>query len=117
MSPSSKFFAIVVGAGSGTGRAAALRFAQSYPVALLSRSADSHKPIVDEITSSGGQALGVATDATDRSSVDAAFASIKRHWPDHNLIAAVYNAGETLEIKGFLDQTEKDLARSLGTAV
>lgn len=116
MAPSSKFFAIVSGAGSGTGRAAALRFAQAYPVVLLSRSQSSFQPIVDEINAAGGEALGFVSDASNASAVDSAFASIASAWPDRSLIAAVYNANAGLTFKPFLELTESDLDISLSTA-
>lgn len=116
MAPSTCFFAIISGAGSGTGRAAALRFAQSYPVVLLSRSQGSYQPIVDEINSAGGRALGISSDASDTKAVDAAFQKIGSDFKGLKLAAAVYNANAGMAYKPFLDLTEKDLNTSLDTA-
>jgi NAD(P)-dependent dehydrogenase (short-subunit alcohol dehydrogenase family) len=112
----SRFFAVISGAGSGTGRSAALRFAQSYAVLLLARSEASYQPIVDEIRASGGTALGVAADAADASSVAAALARAKAEWPDRRLAAAIYNANAGFSAKPFLELTEADLDVGLATA-
>ncbi|KFH48242.1 Sepiapterin reductase-like protein [Hapsidospora chrysogenum ATCC 11550] len=112
----SKFYAIISGAGSGTGRAVALRFAKSYPIVLLSRSQSSYQPIVDDIRAAGGQALGFAADASDPAAVDAAFTSVAKEWPDRRLAAAIYNANAGFANKPFLELTEADLDTSLGTA-
>jgi NAD(P)-dependent dehydrogenase (short-subunit alcohol dehydrogenase family) len=116
MSPSSTLFAVISGVGSGTGRAVAVRFAQSYPVVLLARSQSSYQPIVDEINAAGGEAIGFASDASDSAAVASAFDSVKKTWPDRQLAAAVYNANAGFAIKPFLELTEKDLDTSLGTA-
>ncbi len=44
------------------------------------------------INAAGGKAIGVNADATDRASLDAAFATIAKELPDHKLAAAIYNA-------------------------
>ncbi|KAI9155382.1 short chain dehydrogenase [Paramyrothecium foliicola] len=116
MPPTSPFYAIVSGAGAGTGRAAALRFAKSYPVVLLSRTAASYRAIVDDINASGGTAFGYEADAADPKAIDAAFDSIRRDLPDAKLAAAIYNAGAGFSVKPFLEQKVEDLQLSLDTA-
>jgi NAD(P)-dependent dehydrogenase (short-subunit alcohol dehydrogenase family) len=116
MSASSKFFAVVSGVGSGTGRAVAVRFAKAYPVVLLARSQASYQPIVDEINAAGGEAIGFASDASDPAAVESAFASVKQAWPDRELAAAVYNANAGFAFKPFLELTESDVDTSIGTA-
>lgn len=111
------FYAIVLGAGSGTGRAVALRFAQAaYSVVLLSRSASSHQPIVDEIRAAGGSAFGISSDASDPAAVDAAFDQIARELPGAKLAAAVFNGNAGFAIKPFLEMKPEDLDVSLNTA-
>lgn len=112
----SKFYAVISGAGSGTGRAVALRFAQSYSVVVLARSTSSHAPIVNDIKAAGGNALGLTADASDPAAVDAAFKSIAKEWPDSKLAAAVYNANAGFAFKPFLELSEDDLDTSLNTA-
>lgn len=86
---SKSFFAVIAGVGPGTGRSVALKFAKTYPVALLARSPSSYADIVAEITQSGGQAIGISTDTADPASVKAAFDKIHAEYPDKNLAAAV----------------------------
>lgn len=109
----SKYFAIIAGVGAGTGRSVALKFAKHYPVILLARNASSYETIVSEITSSGGQAIGIPTDTSDAASVKSAFAKIKESLPSHHLAAAIFNVGAGMARKGFLDLTSEDLDRSL----
>ncbi|KAI5928058.1 short chain dehydrogenase [Camillea tinctor] len=110
---SSKFFAVIVGAGPGTGRATALRFAKAYPVVLLARRPESYQDTVAEINKAGGKAIGISTDATDQKSVDSAFETIKKELPGHKLAAAVFNAAAGFARKSFLELTVEDLNTSL----
>jgi NAD(P)-dependent dehydrogenase (short-subunit alcohol dehydrogenase family) len=71
--------AIVAGVGPGTGAALARALAkEGYVVGLLSRHADSSQPVAEEIRASGGKALAVQADVTDRRSVQAAVAQIRQ---------------------------------------
>ncbi|KAK7949012.1 oxidoreductase [Apiospora aurea] len=111
----SKFYAIVIGAGTGTGSAAARRFAKSYPVVLMARSPASYQDAVDAINASGGQAVGVSADAADEGSLKAAFARVRDELlPGHKLAAAVYNVGANFKRAPFLEATVADLDWSLG---
>lgn len=110
------FYAIISGAGSGTGASVARLFAKKYPVVLLSRSESSYKPIVDDINSSGGKAIGIAADASDAKAIDSAFTSIAQQLPGAKLAAAVFNANAGFKISPFLDLTAEDFDNSLGTA-
>ena len=80
MSPT--VFAIVAGAGPGTGAAVARKFAKVYPVVLLARSEDSYKSLVDEIKGTGGSAIGISTDVSSGDSIRAAFAKVKSEMGD-----------------------------------
>ncbi|KKA17784.1 7-alpha-hydroxysteroid dehydrogenase [Rasamsonia emersonii CBS 393.64] len=101
-------FAIVAGVGPGTGSSVARRFAQSYPVVVLARNPANFTPVVDEINSSGGKALGISTDLSDAASVRAAFDKIAKEFPDLPLAAAIFNPGGGFVRKPFLELTEEE---------
>ncbi|KAK7751025.1 hypothetical protein SLS62_007010 [Diatrype stigma] len=116
--PSTKLFAIVAGAGPGTGKATALRFAKAYPVVLLARRPESYAEAVAAIEAAGGTAVGISADATDPASLDAAFERIARDlFPGHRLAAAVFNAAGGFARKPFLEQTGAELAGALDGSV
>lgn len=71
-------FAVIAGAGAGTGAAIARRFAQKYPVFLLARTPESYSTTVQEITSNGGQAFGIPADVSSRNDVRRAFDKIEQ---------------------------------------
>jgi NAD(P)-dependent dehydrogenase (short-subunit alcohol dehydrogenase family) len=112
----SKFYAVIAGAGSGTGASVALRFAKTYPVVLLARKSANYEPIVQQIRDAGGSAYGYTADVSDPASVDGAFAQIEKDLHGHKLAAAVYNANAGFAYKSFLDLQVDDLNTSLGTA-
>jgi len=63
---------VITGASSGLGEATArLLAAQGASVALGARRVERIQAIADELTASGGKALAVATDVTDRDQVKA----------------------------------------------
>ncbi|GKT47000.1 diacetyl reductase [(S)-acetoin forming] [Colletotrichum spaethianum] len=113
---SKTFYAIISGAGSGTGRSAAIRFAKDYPVVLLARKPESYDPIVAEIKEAGGQAFGLTADATDEAAVNAAFETIKKVLPGSKLAAAVYNVNGGFSRKPFLELKKEELDASLDAA-
>jgi len=77
MNPETKV-AIVTGAGSGVGKAAALALLrEGYAVALAGRRAEALEQVAADAGKFGGQALAVPTDVTDPSSVRALFAKTK----------------------------------------
>ena len=88
--------AVVVGAGSGTGAALAkLLAAEGYSVVLARRDAVSLAPLVAEIEQLGGQAMAVATDASDEAQVAALFDAAQRRFGTPRLV--VFNvAGITM---------------------
>ncbi|KAI1110024.1 NAD(P)-binding protein [Nemania sp. NC0429] len=110
---SSKLFAIVAGAGTGTGRAVALRFATAYPVVLMARRPESYQDTVNTITQAGGRAVGISADVVDAKSMGSAFDTIARELPDFRLAAAVYNVASGYMIKPFLQLKPEDLDDSL----
>lgn len=69
-----KRIAIVTGAGSGIGRAAALALCrEGWAVVLAGRRADALAQVAAEAAAGGGEALAVPTDVTDPASVRALF--------------------------------------------
>ncbi|KQP37319.1 SDR family oxidoreductase [Pseudorhodoferax sp. Leaf274] len=71
--------ALVTGAGSGIGRAAALGLlADGFTVVLAGRRADPLNALVDEAAARGQAALAVSTDVTDPASVQALFDTIEK---------------------------------------
>ncbi|MDH3234740.1 MAG: SDR family oxidoreductase [Alphaproteobacteria bacterium] len=67
--------ALVTGAGSGIGRAAALRLqGDGYAVALAGRRAEALEETADAAAPGGGEMLAVPTDVTDEAAVAALFA-------------------------------------------
>ncbi|KAJ5159830.1 uncharacterized protein N7482_006834 [Penicillium canariense] len=109
----SKGLAIIAGVGPGTGGSIARRFAQSYSVVLLSRTPSSYEPLVQEINSNGGQAIGISTDVSDADSVSSAFDQIEKQFPNSALAATIFNPGGGFVKKPFLQLTEEDYARAL----
>jgi NAD(P)-dependent dehydrogenase (short-subunit alcohol dehydrogenase family) len=89
MTISKTFYALVAGAGAGTGRSVALRFAKAYPVVVLARNPSSYSAIVSEIQQQGGEAVGVSADTSDAASVKAAMESIKGKLGGRGLAAAI----------------------------
>lgn len=113
---SSKSVCIIAGIGPGTGASVARRFAKSYPVALLSRTEASYKPLVDEINKSGGKAAGFSTDVSDAKSVKDAFEDIKKTFGgsgELSCAAAVFNASGRFVRKEFLQLTEEEFMAGL----
>ncbi|QSS57996.1 oxidoreductase [Histoplasma capsulatum] len=109
-----KSVAVIAGVGAGTcsavrqGASIARKFAQTYSVALLARSVASYQTLVQEISSSGGNAMGVNTDVTSDASVKNAFAEISKAFPGAPLAAAIYNVGGGFVRKPFLDLSQED---------
>jgi NAD(P)-dependent dehydrogenase (short-subunit alcohol dehydrogenase family) len=82
---------IVLGLGPSTGASVARRFAKAgYAIAVGARSAKHLDPLVSEIESAGGKAIGIPTDATDESAVKALVDKAETDLGP--LSVAVYNA-------------------------
>jgi NAD(P)-dependent dehydrogenase (short-subunit alcohol dehydrogenase family) len=83
---------LVTGAGSGLGRALALKFAQKgWRVACSDLRAETADATAAEIRSGGGQALAFAQDVTSEASWAEAVATLQREW--NGLDVLVNNAG------------------------
>jgi NAD(P)-dependent dehydrogenase (short-subunit alcohol dehydrogenase family) len=87
------------------GRSVALKFAKTYPVALLARNPANYESIVEEIKASGGHAIGISTDVSSPTSVTNAFEEIEKEFKGKKLAAAVYNVGGRFVRKPFLEMT------------
>ena len=109
---SNKAFAIIAGAGSGTGASIARRFAKAYPVALLARKATSYEGVLDEINKSGGKAIGIPTDVTSESSVQDAMKMIEEEYGKATCAAAIYQASGGFEKKPFLEMKVDEFDKS-----
>ena len=93
---------------SHRGASVARKFAQAYPVALLARNPSNFESLVKEINSSGGKAVGISCDASDGSSVKAAFEQLQKDFGDAKLAAAVYNVGGRFIRKPFLELSQDE---------
>ncbi|PLB35916.1 oxidoreductase, short chain dehydrogenase/reductase family [Aspergillus candidus] len=106
-----KPLAIIAGVGPGTGASIARRFAQAYSVILLARNAANFDPLVKEINTAGGQALGIRTDLSDSKSVHSALDQITKQYHGSSLAAAVFNVGGGFVRKPFLELTETEFSQ------
>ena len=62
--------AVVVGVGPGLGASIARRFSKGgFPVALVSRSAENSRSLVEDITKAGGKAAAYSANAADTDKV------------------------------------------------
>ena len=102
--------AVVTGAGSGIGRAAAVRFAaEGAAVAAVNLNADAAKQTAAQIAAAGGSALTVAADVSDRAQVGSAFGQILA---EYGQIDVLYNNAGVNSSGSVLDATEDDWDRS-----
>ncbi|QTF10272.1 (S)-acetoin forming diacetyl reductase [Brenneria izadpanahii] len=84
--------ALVTGAGQGIGRAIALRLAKDgFAVSAVDYNADTAKTVAEEINKSGGKAIAIQADVSNRDAVFAAVAETRKQLGDFNVI--VNNAG------------------------
>jgi NAD(P)-dependent dehydrogenase (short-subunit alcohol dehydrogenase family) len=107
--------AIVTGAGSGIGRAAAIRLArEGASVALAGRREAELNAVADEIGAFGGQALAIVTDVTDETAVKALVSGTVARFG--RLDVAFNNAGINA-FKPIEELTVEDFDRVIGTNV
>jgi NAD(P)-dependent dehydrogenase (short-subunit alcohol dehydrogenase family) len=98
------------------GRSVALKFAKTYPVALLARNPANYESIVAEINAAGGKAVGISADVSSPESVENAFARISKEFQGKKLAAAVYNVSGRLARKPFLEATLEDYESSFASS-
>ena len=84
--------AFITGGGTGIGRACAVEFSrEGARVAVTARRSEPLRSVVREIESSGGQALALASDVTNRESVESALEGAVEYFGRLDLV--VNNAG------------------------
>jgi NAD(P)-dependent dehydrogenase (short-subunit alcohol dehydrogenase family) len=102
--------AVVTGAGSGIGRAAATLFArEGAALAVLDVNADAADETAKQIAEAGGKALAVAADVADRAAVGSAFAEIIS---EYGRVDVLYNNAGVNSKGSVVDATEDDWDRS-----
>jgi len=102
--------AVVTGAGSGIGRAAAALFAQEgAAVAVVDLDADAAKQTAEEIAAGAGTALAVTANVADRAQVRGAFDQILNEF---GRVDVLYNNAGVNSSGSVLDATEDDWDRS-----
>ncbi|MEZ2132797.1 MULTISPECIES: SDR family oxidoreductase [unclassified Sinorhizobium] len=84
--------ALVTGAGSGIGKACALKFAaEGAHVAVLSRTASEVEKVRDEIVEAGGEAIALTADVSDEDQMHQAVERMVAHFGGLDIVVA--NAG------------------------
>jgi len=102
--------AVVTGAGSGIGRAAAALFAQEgAAVAVVDLDADAAKQTAEEIAAGAGTARAVTANVADRAQVRGAFDQILNEF---GRVDVLYNNAGVNSSGSVLDATEDDWDRS-----
>jgi NAD(P)-dependent dehydrogenase (short-subunit alcohol dehydrogenase family) len=102
--------AVVTGAGSGIGRAAAVLFArEGAAVAAVDLNAGAAKDTAGEIAASGGTALPVVANVADRLQVTSAFEQIRN---EYRRVDVLYNNAGVNSAGSVIDATEDDWDRS-----
>jgi NAD(P)-dependent dehydrogenase (short-subunit alcohol dehydrogenase family) len=101
--------AVVTGAGSGIGRAAAVLFArEGASVALVDIAAQAVKETAGLIAEAGGSALAVGADIADAAQVDGAFAQVTSEF---GRVDVLYNNAGVNSSGSVIDATEEDWDR------
>ena len=101
--------AVVTGAGSGIGRAAATLFArEGAAVALVDLVAEAAKETAAQITATGGRAIAVGADISDAEQVDSAFTQILH---EYGRVDVLYNNAGVNSSGSVIDATDDDWDR------
>ena len=98
-----------------SGSSIARKFAQKYSVALLARKPANYDPVVQQIQSSGGHAIGISTDTSDAKSVNDMIETLKKEIGDGRLAAAVYNVGGGMVRKPFEELSDEEIESGWGS--
>jgi len=102
--------AVVTGAGSGIGRAAAVLFArEGAAVAVVDLNTEAAKDTAGAIAASGGTALPVVANVADRMQVTSAFEQIRN---EYRHVDVLYNNAGVNSAGSVIDATEDDWDRS-----
>ncbi|MGC4192812.1 MAG: SDR family NAD(P)-dependent oxidoreductase [Thermomicrobiales bacterium] len=106
--------ALVTGAGSGIGKAAAIELGrQGAKVGVLSRKAADVQATVDDIVKAGGEAIPLVADVTSQAALEESVAAVERMWG--RLDALVVNAGANGQFAPVDDLTLEEWNRTLDT--
>lgn len=106
--------AIITGAGSGIGKAAALKLAaHGARVCLLDLKDARTEATKEEITSSGGEAISVDVDISDAARVEAGVRAAVEKWGQIDIVFA--NAGINGRVAPIEDLTAEDWDQTHGT--
>jgi NAD(P)-dependent dehydrogenase (short-subunit alcohol dehydrogenase family) len=101
--------AVITGAGSGIGRAAADLFArEGAEVALVDLNAQAAKDATEQITAAGGHALAVGADVADAAQVDLAFRQISGEF---GRVDVLYNNAGVNSAGSVVDASDEDWDR------
>jgi NAD(P)-dependent dehydrogenase (short-subunit alcohol dehydrogenase family) len=101
--------AVITGAGSGIGRAAADLFArEGAEVALVDLNAEAAKDATEQITAAGGRALAVGADVADAAQVDLAFRQISGEF---GRVDVLYNNAGVNSAGSVVDASDEDWDR------
>ncbi len=99
---------VITGAGSGLGRALALRYARDgWRVAVLDIETGRARSVAAEVKQAGGEAMSVTCDVSDESSVKRAARRVEKAWGSPDILVA--NAG--VAGSGTLEETPMDTWR------
>ena len=102
--------AVVTGAGSGIGRAAATLFArEGAAVAVVDLAATAAKETAAQIADEGGRALAVTADVADPAQVDGAFGQVGAEF---GRVDVMYNNAGVNSSGSVIDATDEDWDRS-----
>jgi len=105
---------VITGAGTGMGRASALRLAaEGAALILTGRRAEPLEQLAKEIESGGGTALALACDITDEAQVKALFTVAHKHVGQVNALFA--NAGVLGDFKPLSEAEVADFSAPLAT--
>jgi NAD(P)-dependent dehydrogenase (short-subunit alcohol dehydrogenase family) len=101
--------AVVTGAGSGIGRAAATLFArEGAALAIVDLAGPAAKQAAEQIAGDGGTALAIAADVTDPVQVDQAFGQVSGEF---GRVDVLYNNAGVNSSGSVIDATEEDWDR------
>jgi NADP-dependent 3-hydroxy acid dehydrogenase YdfG len=91
LNPQNKPVAVITGVGPGLGASLGRRFASTYAVAILARSADYLKSLANEMRNGGATVLELPTDVGDRANLTSALHTVRTELGEPEVM--LYNAG------------------------